>query len=141
MPIPDNLQKLAEEIGFGRAFTKLYPTLPEDIWEEMDFKQCVCICLNTQSDECRLEALKRMREVGSFKDWRYSFFIPLKYKTKLLLTAVSEMWRLSTKNGDVKPNQVYRTMKDAFSIGRLMKDFNSIGQAAEKRLKKYTRNQ
>lgn len=140
MPIPDNLQKMAEEIGFGRAFIKLYPTLPEDIWEELTFKQCVCICFDTQSDEHRLKALKRMREIGSLEDWRQSFFIPLRNHTKLLLTAVKQMWRLSKNSGKI--SQIHRVAKDAFAIGRLAKDFNGIGQAAKKRLSRdTTRNQ
>ena len=134
MPIPDNLMELAEQIGFSRAFITLYPNLPEDIWEELSFKQCADICLVTHSDKIRLRTLEQMKEIGSFKEWRNEFFAPLRNHIKLLMVAVSHMWKLAKKNG--KENQITRVMKDAFAIGRLTKDFNGIGRAAKELLNK-----
>lgn len=139
MSIPDNLQKLSEDIGFGRAFVKLYPTLPENIWEELSFKQCTDVCLITYSDKLRLRALEQMKEIGSFKEWRNEFFAPLRNHIKLLLVTVSHMWKLAKKNQN--PHQITRTMKDAFAIGRLCGDFIGIGNAARKLLEKNNRNQ
>ncbi|MFH0912178.1 MAG: hypothetical protein V1807_00760 [Patescibacteria group bacterium] len=121
-------------------FDRIDPDIPEDVWEELSFKQCADVCLITHSDKLRLRALKRMREIGTFKEWRNEFFAPLRNHIKLMLIAVKEMWTLSKKSG--KTNQIERLMKDAFAIGRLAQDFNRIGYTAKEYLSKNnTRNQ
>lgn len=139
MAIPNNLQELAEQIGFGRAFAKTFSDLPEDIWEELSFRQCVDICLTTNSDKLRLKATRQMKAIGSFDDWRNGLYAPLRQKVKLLLVAVLHMARLAAKSK--KPNEIRRVMLDAFAIGRLLKQFNQIGGRAKHRLAKHTGTQ
>jgi hypothetical protein len=135
MPIPDNLQALAEQIGFGRAFLKLSTTLPRDIWQELSFEQCVDICFVTHSDRLRLLATKRMKEIGTFHNWRNEFYAPLRNNTKLIVMAISHMARLAAQSG--KTNWTLRVMRDAFSMCRLFKDFKGIGRAAQNHLPPY----
>ena len=134
MAIPDPLKELSEQIGFGKAFARLYATLPETIWDELTFKQCVDICLNTHSDKLRLRATKRMKDIGSFDDWRNGFYTPLRNNIKLLLTCVSHMAHLAGQNG--KANHTLRVVKDAYAIGRLLEDFVAIGKSANNHLRR-----